>query len=334
MLIDNLTGYFYSGLNSPNLLVSILFVIIYAIIISILMSVFAYVFGWIERKMIAKTQYRHGPTYVGKYGIFQNLADFIKLLSKEKMVPGNADRFLLNVAPILLVSITVFIIFLIPFSPYLQASNLGLGLLIIFVFLGFTPLLLFVAGYSSGGKFAELGAQRSVLMLISYEIPMIIVVATVGFAAGSYNLNSIIRMQSTLPYAILMPIGLVIFFIAMLAELERPPFDLREADSELIAGWLTDISAPYYALALMLDYTRMFMGSLIIAILFFAGWSGPILPGIFWLIIKAFIISIFIIIVRVTVVRMRIDKILKIGWMYLLPLSLINLLLTLIIVII
>ena len=119
----------------------------------------------------------------------------------------------------------------------------------------------------------------------------------------------------------------------MLAEFERPPFDLREADSELIAGWLTDMSAPYYALALMLDYMRMFMGSLLIVILFFGGWSGPFLPGVFWLIFKAVLVSLFIIIIRVSVVRMRIDKILRLGWMYLLPLALINLLITLIIVI-
>lgn len=333
MSIDSILKYFYSGLNSPDLLTNILFIIVYAIIISLLVSVFAYLFGWVERKLIAKSQYRHGPTYVGKYGIFQNLADLIKLITKQKVVPENADVLLLNIAPILLVGITILVILLIPFSSYLQATNFGLGLLTVFVLLGFTPLLLFVAGYASGGKFAQIGAQRSVLMLVSYEIPMIFVIATVGFAAGSYSLSGIVNMQSNLFYAFLMPLGLVIFFIAMLAELERSPFDLREADSELIAGWLTDISAPYYALALMLDYMRMFMGSLLIVILFFGGWSGPILPGIVWLILKAVIVSLFIILIRVSLVRMRIDKILKVGWMYLLPLALINLLITFIIVI-
>ncbi len=332
MSIGSLLNYFYTGLNSSNLLISIIFIIIYAILISIMMSIFAYMFGWIERKIIAKAQRRHGPNRVGKWGLLQNLADLIKLITKEKIIPENADPLLLNLAPILLVGIVTFIILLVPFSSYLQATNLGLGLLIIFVILGFTPILLFIAGYASGGKFAELGAQRSVLMLISYEIPMIIVVATVGIAAGSYNLSSIMNMQSSLFNVFLMPIGFFIFFVVMLAELERPPFDLREADSELIAGWLTDISAPYYAVALMLDYTRMFMGSLLIAILFFGGWTGPWLPGIFWLIIKAVIISLFIILIRLAAVRMRIDKILKTGWMYLLPLSIVNLLLTLIIV--
>lgn len=332
MSIGSLLNYFYTGLNSSNLLISIIFIIIYAILISIMMSIFAYMFGWIERKIIAKAQRRHGPNRVGKWGLLQNLADLIKLITKEKIIPENADPLLLNLAPILLVGIVTFIILLVPFSSYLQATNLGLGLLIIFVILGFTPILLFIAGYASGGKFAELGAQRSVLMLISYEIPIIIVVATVGIAAGSYNLSSIMNMQSSLFNVFLMPIGFFIFFVVMLAELERPPFDLREADSELIAGWLTDISAPYYAVALMLDYTRMFMGSLLIAILFFGGWTGPWLPGIFWLIIKAVIISLFIILIRLAAVRMRIDKILKTGWMYLLPLSIVNLLLTLIIV--
>ena len=328
MSIDSLIG---NAINSGNLLTSLAGLIAYGIIISVVIFVFSYLCGWFERKMIAKAQYRHGPTYVGKYGILQNLADLVKLLAKEVIVPANANRVLISLAPVLLVALNIFLIFLIPLSPALQASNFGLGLLVLFVLLGFTPILLFITGFSTGNKFADISAQRSVLMLISYELPMIIVIASVALLTNSYSISALIAAQSRLPFALLMPIGLFVFFVAMLAELERPPFDAREADSELIAGWLTDMSAPYYALALLLDYARVFLGSLLIAVIFFGGWLGPVLPPFAWLMIKAFLIAFFITLIRITTVRMRIDRVLKFGWVWLMPLALINLIITFIV---
>ena len=326
--IGAIESYIESGINSPSVIVSMLFLVVYAVIALVIMFIYAYMFGWIERKVIAKIQYRHGPNRVGKYGILQNFADLVKLIAKEVRYPDNADRGIMAVSLIALVSVVIFIVLLLPLTPGLMATNLGLGLLLVFVVFGFSPLLVFMTGFASGNKFGELGAQRSVLMLIGYSIPLEIVVVTVALAANSFNIGGIVAAQQSLPYALLMPIGFVVFFIVMLAEMERPPFDLREADSELIAGWLTDISGPYYALALLLDYTRMFMGSLLISLLFLSGWSGPLLPPLVWLLVKAFIVSLFIIIIRATVVRLRIDKVLRIGWIYLLPLSLLNLLVT------
>lgn len=313
-------------LSSSNILYNLLGIIIFIIFVGIVMSVFGYVFGWIERKIIARAQYRHGPTYVGKYGFLQNMADLIKLLSKKELKLSSGDNLLMRIAVPLLLSGTAFILLLLPFSPQLQATNLGLGLLIIFITIAFIPLLVFTAAFSSGNKFADISAQRSVLMLISYELPLIIVVAAIAMVVGSYNIQSLIAWQMKGWMALFMPIGLFVVFIAMLAEFERPPFDLREADSELIAGWLTDVSAPYYAMVLFLDYTRMLVGSMIIAILFFGGWLGPsFLPPVAWMLIKAFLIALFVIIIRATSFRMRIDRILRFGWMILIPLSLINL---------
>ncbi len=321
-----------AGITSPNSLVSLLFIIIYAVMILVIMSAFAYLFGWIERKVIAKSQYRHGPTYLGKYGLLQNMADLIKLISKEKVTPANAEKLLFSAMPQLLVAMTIFAILIIPFTPNIAVTNIGIGLLALFVLIAFSPIVLFLAGFASGNKFADISAQRSVLMLIGYELPVMIVIASIVVAANSYNLHSIVLQQSKEYFALLMPLGLFVFFVAMLAELERSPFDLREADSELIAGWLTDVSPPYYALALFIDYTRMFMGSLLIAVLFFGGWLGPLMPPILWLLAKAFIISLIIIVIRVSVVRMRIDRILRFGWFWLIPLSLINLVITYVIV--
>ncbi len=332
MLIDSIVFSIVSTwqgwLNGSSLLFYGIAILVYAIFILIVTSIFAYIFGWVERKLIAKIQHRHGPTFVGKFGILQNLADLVKLLSKEHLTPDNADRVLLTIGPILLLAVTTFMVLLLPFSPTLQATNIGLGLLVIFVLIAFLPLIVFISGFATGNKFADISAQRSVLMLISYEIPLLVVVAAIALLSGTYSISGIVSAQAASHwYILLMPIGFVVFFITMLAEMERPPFDLREADSELIAGWLTDYSGPYYALALFIDYTRMFLASLIIALLFFGGWSGPLLPPLAWLLIKAFIIALFTIIIRATTVRMRIDRILRLGWVWLLPLSLLNLIL-------
>ncbi len=316
------------SLGLSGTLANIVNTVVYAVLIAILIVVFDYLFGWLERKTIAKIQARHGPTYVGTYGILQNLADFVKLLAKEHVVPKNADKYLfLGTIPMML-SISIFLILLLPFAPTLIESNIGLGMLVVFVLLSFMPLVIFVNGFASGNKFAGISAQRSVIMLASYEIPLLLVLAAVGALAGSYNIASIISAQNNYWFAVMMPIGFVIFFIAMLAEVERPPFDMREADNELIAGWLTDVSAPYYTLALFLDYSRMFLGSLLIVILFLGGWNGPLLPPIVWLLLKCFIVAFFIIVIRATTVRMRIDKLLRFGWIWLMPLALLNLIIT------
>ena len=219
-------------------------------------------------------------------------------------------------------------VFLLPFSPNLIVSDIALGMLVVFVLLSFMPLIIFVNGFASGNKFAKISAQRSVLMLLSYERHLVFVFATIAMLAGGFDIIGIIEAQSSHWFILLMPIGFVILFISMLAELERPPFDIREADNELIAGWLTDISPPYYMLALFLDYTRMFFGSLLIVILFLGGWNGPFLPPVVWLVLKVYIVSFLIVMIRASTPRMRVDMLLRFGWYWLLPLSLLNLIIT------
>ncbi len=318
-----------SGWLSGGIASQIIGIIIYIIIVSIIFSIYGYMVGWLERKLIAKAQNRHGPTYVGMWGLLQNLADLVKLLAKEDVIPENADRLLFAVSLPLLLALSIFIIMLFPYTPVLQATNLSFGLLLIITIISFFPLLLFTAGLSSGNKFAGISAQRSVLVLLAYEIPVIIVVASVALLSGGYNLAGIVQSQSGYWFALEMPIGVAVFFIALLAEFERPPFDLKEADSELIAGWLTDVSAPYYALALFLDYARMFLGSVLISLLFLGGWLGPsFMPPIFWILIKALAVSVAVIMIRATMFRMRVDRVLRFGWLWMVPLSLLNLIMT------
>lgn len=299
---------------------------LYGVAVLILISVFDYLYGWFERKVMAKTQFRHGPNTVGKYGILQNLADIVKLLSKEEIVPKNANRYILALGVPIMLWLMVFLVMLVPLSGGIYGVDTGVSLLLIFVLLSFSPLLVFITGWATGNKFASVSSQRSVMMLISYELPMLIVIVAVGIAAKSFSLISIVNAQAGMPFAAVMPIGFIIFLIALLAELERPPFDIREADSELIAGWLTDVSAPYYAQALFIDYTRVLLGSLLVSILFLGGWTGPVLPGVAWMAIKVLAVAFTLILVRVSTVRMRIDKLLRLGWTYMVPLAMLNLL--------
>ena len=300
----------------------------YGIAILVLIGAFDYFFGWLERKVIARIHGRHGPTYVGKYGLLQNLADIVKLLSKEHVVPKEADGLLFTGMVPLMLATAIFVVMLLPLSPALVGPNLSLGLLVVFVALSFMPLMLFINGSTSGNKFAAISAQRSVIMLVSYEVPLLIVLATVGALAGGYNIAGIVGAQAGGWFVLTMPLGFVIFFVVMLVEMERPPFDMREADSELIAGWLTDLSSPYYSLVLFLDYTKVLLGSLLVATLFFGGWLGPVLPPAVWLLLKAFVIAFFIIIIRATTMRSRLDGLLRFGWLWLVPLSVVNLIIT------
>jgi NADH:ubiquinone oxidoreductase subunit 1 (chain H) len=253
----------------------------------------------------------------------------VKLFSKASLDLDNADSLLYSTALPILISLTIFTVMLLPIFPSIQTTNIGFGLLLVFVVIAFMPIAIFLSGYASGNKFADIAAQRSILMLLSYEIPLMLVIAAIGLISKGYNLQNIIAMQSNAYYIVLMPIGFAVFFIAMLAEIERPPFDLMEADSELIAGWITDMSPAYYALVLFLDYSKVFMSSLLISILFLGGWLGPApIPGVAWLLIKAIIIAVIAVIIRATTFRMRIDRILRMGWLILIPLSLINLIIT------
>ena len=302
--------------------------IIFAVILSIIVSAFVVVFSWLERKIIARAQSRRGPVYVGRFGILQNIADLIKLIIKENIVPEMADKRLFLAALPAVYALYFLVLAFLPLTSTFVGIGTSIGLILVFMLLSFVPIILFIAGWTSGNKFGSISSQRSIVMLLSYEIPLILILASIALVAHSYSLTSIVEAQSHIWYAAIIPIGFILFLIIMVAEMERPPFDLREADSELISGWLTDVSAPYYALSLFLDYTRVFVGALIITLLFLGGWNGPVLPPFAWLMIKISAITVLLILIRATTVRMRIGNVLRLGWLYLLPISVINLFIT------
>ncbi len=299
-------------------------IIEYFIVMLITAFAFAYFFGWLERKFVGKFQRRHGPTYLGKFGLLQNLADFFKLLTKEQVWPKKADKLLFLVSVFLIAGFTLYLVMLLPIYNF-YIINSSIILLLIFIILSFLPILIALNGYSSSNKFAMISAQRSILLLISFEIPLFLVLIAIGYYVHSYSIVSIVNAQSNLWFLFIMPIGFFVFLMALLAEMERTPFDLREADSELIAGWLTDTGAPYYMLALFVDYIRSFFGAAIISLLFLGGWYGPFGNSFIWLFIKTIFVALFIMFIRAIAIRMRIDRILYFGWIVLLALSIINL---------
>ncbi len=322
--------YPYLGSGIANTALSLLIgVAIFSIIIAILVSLFGLMYGWAERKVIARMQSRHGPTYLGKFGLLQNVADLIKLLTKENMVPDKADKHVFPfILPLVFASFVLMLAFT-PFTPRFIGADTSVAVIVVFALLSISPVLMFLAGWTSGNKYGSISAQRSVAIMISYEIPLMLVVVAAAMTAHSLNFMNIVSSQSHLWNIVAMPLGFIVFLIVLLAELERPPFDLREADSELISGWLTDVSPPFYALALLVDYARMLFGVLIISVMFLGGWLGPApVPPFMWIAIKAVLLSLIMIAFRGTFFRMRLDRLIRTGWNYLMPLSMLNLLIT------
>ncbi len=290
---------------------------------------------WLERKFLGRLQMRLGPMVVGPYGTLQSVADGVKLILKEDIRPDWADIRVFWVAPIL-VFVPIFMIWLtIPFGPGLAVRSLDLGLFYITAFLVTSIVGLVMAGWGSANKYAVLGGLRAAGQLISYEIPVIMVVAAVAMLAQSLNLEKIVEAQNPMPYAILMPLGFFLFFVSGLAEIGRTPFDIYEADSEVVGGPFVEYSGPHWAVFFLAEYVNTFAVSILTALLFLGGWNWSLplqrLAGLdsLWaqgialaeVVIKTYAIFLVIVWIRGTFPRIRIDQLMALGWKGLVPLS-------------
>ncbi len=295
---------------------------------------------WLERKGLGRIQNRLGPNRVGPYGLFQPIADGLKMVTKEDIVPRTADKIVHFLAPVALVIPTLLAFAVLPFGRNLVPLNLDAGILFFFAVGASTELSIFMAGWSSRNKYSLLGAMRAVAQMISYEIPLIISSVTVIMLGGSLSLVDIVDRQSGYVFGVVphwhvfTPWGLagfVIFIIASLAESNRSPFDIPEAESEIIAGHLTEYSGFKYALFFLAEYLGMFAMSGLAVTLFLGGWKSPVgfltawVPSYFWFFIKLFLLVCLFIWIRGTVPRLRVDQLLNLAWKFMLPLSLINL---------
>ena len=286
----------------------------------------AAVFSWMERKLIGKFQNRVGPNRWGPFGVLQPIADLVKLLFKEDLTPGTADRWVFLAVPIGMVAPVILMLAVVPFAKNTALANLNVGVLYILAVTSITSIAIFMAGWSSNNRFALFGAARGVAVLISYEVPVVVSLLGVVMLAGSMSLAEVVTAQ-TLPFIIVQPLAFVVFVAGTTAELNRTPFDMAEAESELIAGYHTEYSGIKFAMIQAAEFGGVMAASAVIATLFLGGWEGPIAHwlGWLWLLIKTLVVAMGFIWVRATFPRLRIDQLLAFAWKFLLPLSLINL---------
>ncbi len=289
---------------------------------------------WVERKFIAKIQLRVGPQYAGRYeGVLQNFADLFKLLFKEIIVPYDADRAIFLAVPLALVFIAGSLLALVPLGPATYIADPPIGAILVFAIVSFTPLVVMLAGWASNNKYSLLGSLRALHQMVAYEIPMILSVIGVVILSGSLDLLKIVNAQSGVWFILIQPLGAITFFICVLAELERIPFDLPEADSELVAGWQTEYSGMTFGLFQLATYIKFYALSGIFTTFFLGGWYGPgFLPPEAWFVIKTFFVMLAMMVPRGVMPRIRIDALLRGGWTKLMAITFLNLFMALLIV--
>ena len=280
-----------------------------------------------ERRVIGFFQARRGPNRTGPFGTLQLIADGIKGLLKEDIIPSTADKLVHWLAPII-AFFPVFLIFaVIPFANGAMLVDLNIGVIYILAISSISTIGIFMAGWGSSNKYSMLGAMRDVAAVVSYEIPVVLSAASVVILAGSMSLNQIVLAQN-IPYILLQPLGFLLFFISGCAEINRSPFDLLEADSEIVAGYHTEYSGMKYLAFMIAEYSEALAMSAIIATFFLAGWKGPLLPPWLWLIVKIFAVFFVMIWLRGTLPRVRIDQLMALAWKFLFPLAILNLIIT------
>ncbi len=277
-------------------------------------------------------QSRLGPNRTGPLGLLQPVADAVKVLLKEDIVPSSADRIVHWLAPLIAFAPALMIFAVIPFGDgWSLIGDLNIGILYVVAISSISTVGVFMAGYSSSNKYSLLGAMRNVAAVVSYEMPLVLSIASVVLIAGSLSLNQIVQIQD-IPFILLQPLGFLIFFLAGCAEINRSPFDLMEADSEIVAGFHTEYSGMKFAMFYLVEYAEALALSSIITTLFLGGWRGPILPAGLWFVGKVFIVFFVMIWTRTTLPRARIDQLMGFSWKFLFPLAIINLIFTAILV--
>ncbi len=300
---------------------------VFTVIVIVFVLVMVLGFTYFERRALGRLQARLGPNRTGPLGLLQPIADAIKVLIKEDIIPSKADKVVHWLAPAVAFVPVLMVFAVVPFDDGALLADLNVGILFIVAVSSISVLGIFMAGYGSSNKYSLLGAMRSVASVVSYEIPVVLSIVGVVLIAGSLSLNDIVLAQD-IPFLLLQPLGLLLFFIGGSAEINRAPFDLLEADSEIVAGFHTEYSGMKFAMFYLVEYAEALVLSTLITVLFLAGWRGPVLPPWLWFLIKIVIVFFVIIWVRATVPRVRIDQLMALAWKFLFPLALINMVIT------
>lgn len=303
--------------------------IIGIIMVILIIVLAALVLILLERKIAGWTSQRPGPNRLGPRGWFQTIADALKLMGKEDVIPAGADKFLFKIAPMIIFALPMMTLAIIPFGNGMAPINLNLGIFYYLAISAISTLAFLMAGWASDNKYSLLGGMRVVAQMISYEIPLIFSLLGVVMITQSFNLMNIVKAQQTLPFIFLQPLAFVIYIIAGIAEVNRAPFDLVEADQEIVAGPFTEYSGLRWGLFFLGEYGNMTAVAALAATVFLGGWQGPaILPGYVWFFLKMGIIIFIMMWVRWTFPRIRVDHLMHLAWKVLLPLALLNIVLT------
>lgn len=283
---------------------------------------------WLERRLLALWQDRYGPNRVGPFGLLQVLADMIKVFTKEDWIPPFADKAVFIIAPAVIVVVVLMSFTIIPYAPSIEVADLNIGLLFFLAMSSLGVYSVALAGWASDSKYSLLGGLRASAQMLSYEVFMGLSLMGVVMLAGSFNLRDIVGAQRDLWFVVPQFIGFVVFFIAGIAETHRLPFDLPEAESELVAGYHSEYSGMKFGMFFVGEYLGITLISALTTALFFGGWLGPVLPPLAWFLIKTFLFISFFILLRASLPRPRYDQLMSFGWKICLPLSLVNLLIT------
>jgi NADH-quinone oxidoreductase subunit H len=290
---------------------------------------------WFERKLFARVSLRIGPLHVGRVsGLLQLVADAVKLLSKERIIPEGVNRPLFVLMPCLALVLSLLLYAFLPFGAGWIIFPSDIGLLLFFLVAALTPVPIVLAGYASRSKYPFIGMSRMALQLFAYEIPLFLALLGVVLAAGSLNLEKIVEAQLAVPFAVTQVLGFIVFTVTMLAETERLPFDIPTAEGEIVFGWQTEYSGVYFLMIQLAMFEKVLAFCFLAAIIYLGGWIGPPIPGVpetisapFWVILKALLVFTFVALLRGVYPRLTIEKVLDLGWRYLIPLGLVNLIL-------
>jgi NADH-quinone oxidoreductase subunit H len=304
------------------------FVIMFILVNGVLLG--AALLVWGERRLMGRVQNRLGPNRWGPFGLLQPIADLVKLIAKEDLIPREADKLAFTLVPIVMVMPLLLGLAVVPFARNTFLADLNVGVLYVLAVTSVGSLGVFMAGWASGNRYALFGAMRGVAMLISYEIPAVLSLVGVVLIAGSMRLTDVVNAQS-LPFILVQPLGIIVFMLGVSAELNRTPFDIVEAESELVAGFHTEYSGTKFALIQAAEFGGVLAASAVMATLFLGGWSGPFLSGqlgALWFLAKVVFFVLLFEWIRFTFPRLRVDQIMAFAWKFLFPLSLLNLFVT------
>lgn len=314
----------------------IILIIKLTIVLLVVLAIAAYLV-WVERKFLARLQIRYGPNRAGPFGLLQPVADIVKMITKEDTVPDGADRALFLIAPAVVATTALLMFSVVPFGPDIQllgykiplvATDLNIGLLFIFAMSSLGVYGVALGGWASNSKYALLGGIRGAAQMISYELSLGLSLIPVIMMAHSFSIVDIVQAQEKYPFIVWQPLAFLIFVVSAMAESKRIPFDLPEAENELVAGYHIEYSGMRFGLFFLGEYVHMMVFGGILAVLFLGGWRGPFLPPLLWLLIKIVLVALFMIWVRGTLPRLRYDQLMTLGWKVLIPVALVNILVT------